>query len=145
MCYGCIYSSLEGIPMSEYLGFIALIPRQLAHQWLEGHMARADALVLQAFASDEAWEADQPVLPALGRRLALNSGGIAYTAWQYTAQDGDVLALACHYVREWIGPGGKFAADVELHEGQGVMLIEIVGRVGENELDIQMKRALLRV
>jgi hypothetical protein len=124
----------------EYLGFIALVPRKIASQWVQRHTPPPAVPVLQAFASDAAWEEGQLTLPALGRRLVLTLGGVTFTAQQYTAHGGDVLAVACNYAREWIGPSGKFAADTELHQGGGVVLTEIV----DGNLDEQIKQALLR-
>ncbi|HSW91999.1 MAG TPA: hypothetical protein VLG09_05115 [Candidatus Saccharimonadales bacterium] len=126
--------------MSEYLGFIALVPRKAAGQWVQRHTPPPAVPILQAFASDATWEEDQLTLPALGRRLVLALGGATYTARQYTAHGSDVLVVACNYTREWIGPGGKFTADVELHRAEGVTLTEIV----DGDLDEQIKQALLR-
>lgn len=129
--------------MSEYLGFIALVPRRMAGPWIQHHMPSSIVSVLRAFASDDSWEEGQLILPALGRRLALTSGGITLTARQYTTRDGDgdMLAVAYRYAGEWIGPSGKFAADVRSYQSTGMTLVEIV----DGNLDEQIKQALFRV
>jgi hypothetical protein len=129
--------------MSTYLGFIALVPRTNARAWIQRHVSSSVVPVLQAFSSDTAWEEDQLILPALGRRLTLTSGGVKYVAWQYTVRNGsDVLAIACRYAREYLAPGGKFAADVEMCQVEGATLVEIVD---EQDLDEQIKQALLNM
>lgn len=83
--------------MSDYRGFIALIPRENAAQWISGHTPRAFVPVLQAFASDEAWDDNHTRLPSLGGSVRVNFGAISYFGWQFTGYN-DVLALACFYV-----------------------------------------------
>jgi hypothetical protein len=133
---------------TEYLGFIALVPRTNATMWIQRHVVSPVVPILQAFSSDTAWEEDQSILPALGRRLTVTSGGTKYVAWQYTIRnDADVLAIACRYAREYLAPGGKFAADVEMRQAEGATLVEIVDDNPQDgkSLDEQIKEALLNM
>jgi hypothetical protein len=118
--------------MTKYLGYIALIPRNDAVSgWLSQHLPRMPAAVLEAFCSDKAWIADERLRHSL--RL---SGGVRYTAWQYATFGSDTLVVVCEYSSEGLAPGGKFAADVQNHEGAD--LTELT----EEEILVQVKRAL---
>lgn len=131
--------------MSEYRGFIALVPRPSAEQWIRNCAIRQAVPVLQAFASDTAWHVDQPTLPALGWRLELQVSGRTYIARQYTTRhnDTDMLAVACIYTNEWHAPGGKFAADVQLHRQSGTNLIGVrLIELMDGDLDGQVVQAL---
>lgn len=124
--------------MATYLGFIALVPRQSAHRWIQRSIREAVVPVLQAFASEAVWEDDQELLPALGRRLELVTGGVTYTARQFTSHSGDVLAVACRYASESLAPGGLLEAEREMCECEGAVITEMT----PGDLDEQLRRAL---
>lgn len=121
--------------MTKYLGYIALIPRNDAVAgWLEQHLPRRPAAVLEAFCSRRAWTADER-LYNLGNPLKL-LGSVTYTAWQYATFNGDTLVIVREYSSEGLAPGGKFAADVQNHEGAD--LTELT----DEEILVQVKRVL---
>ena len=90
--------------MGEYRGFIALVPRREAESWIRRCTTSSAAPVLQGFASDVAWRDDQTIPPTFGHELVLKANGRTYAVWQYTTYSDDVLAVACGYTQEWIGP-----------------------------------------
>ena len=116
--------------MTQYLGYIALIPRtDAASGWVRDHLPRKHTAVLEAFCSDEAWDGYPH---NLGDPLRV-PGSTQYTAWQY---GDDTLVIVCQYQAEYLAPGGKFAADVQLHEGAN--LTELT----EEEILPQVRRVL---
>jgi hypothetical protein len=103
--------------MSEYRGYIALIPRTAGlRERLDRFLPLAPATMLAALSSEEVWDRAM-VLPETGHKLVFEASGVQYTAYQYSTVRHGYLLLAVRYSNRNLAPSGGLAGEGLRHVG----------------------------
>ena len=111
--------------MARYKGYVAIVPFDLAWDWLTGPLYGGSLGVFRGFAECQ-WQGGitRPNFAPIDVALALQHA--SYIGWVYAAMPAsdDKFVLACVYTPSRLAPNHTFATD-QARFGKGATLLEI--------------------